>query len=252
MSKWLALLLCVPWLAWAGPSRHLDGGGPTVGDHFEVATTVANGFPVTLACWINTDTAHDGTPMTVGQIGAARHHQIELQDTDALAYGESHGTGPDPSIATGNTLTEDGTSWHHVAYVSRANNDRLIQLDGDEVNEGTNTQTVNLQNLEEIICVGALRRADFRQHFDGHLAHCAVWGKTGADLTDAELDELAAGQWTSWVVTEALVAFWPMWSDDPNGDEQDLSVSGIDQIALNTPIGIGTTGPPVFFPIGGM
>ncbi len=237
MSKWLPLLLLFPLIASAGASRNFDG---TVPDFMQVDASPVTDTPFSMSCWYNRDSGFGGTLLFTGDQDVTDQHQLAFASTaDHRANSKSGG------FTNALTLSAAAAGeWHLTTSMWVATDDRRVQADAAiTIAEGTNAASFNPSG-EDRIAIGMSRDSTPSSGADGPISHCGLWSDT---LTDPEIDDLAAGLWTSWVATDTLAGFWPILGDST---EPDLSVNGNDMTVTGTTV--DTRGPPVFFPIGGM
>lgn len=237
MSRWLVLLLLVPGLAWAGASRDFDG----VDDRLESTSAAVTAAPFSNTIWFNHDIS--GTEilaMPGGHASSANDRfAIFLQSTDTVRFQSCEGTCRFAETST----TATNNVWQHAAGQTAGATDRKVQLNA--AGEGTNTEsrtpsTLTLTRVGDFVLSGS---DSF--FWDGELAFYSIW-EGGSVLTDQEIDELNVGMWPSWIRTETLTHFWPIFGVD--SPELDL-IGGLTLTV--TEAASSTGGPPVFFPIGG-
>ncbi len=238
MTKWLALLLMFPLVASAGASRIFDG---TVPDFMEASGAApVTATPFSMSCWANRDDGLGGTLLWVGDTDVTNQMQyIFASTTNHRAH--SRNVSFDDALTSAAAAVDE---WHLTTGMWVATDDRRVQADAAIViAQGTNITDLDPQN-EDLLGIGMSRDSTPSSGFDGALSHCGLWSD---QLTDPEIDDLAAGLWTSWVATDTLAGFWPILGDsteiDLSSNKNDMTVTGA---------GVDTRGPPVFFPIGGM
>ena len=237
MSKLLALLLMLPLIASASGSRNFDG---TVPHYMTVSASPVTAAPFTFSCWANRDSGLGGTVLFTGDSGSTNQHQQSF-----AATGNHRANSKSGGFSEAVTLSAAAVDeWHLTTAMFVSNTDRRVQADAAIViAEGTNGGNRSPSG-EDIIAIGMSRDSTPQDGFDGALSHCGLWSDQS---TDPEIDDLAAGLWTSWVATDTLAGFWPILGDST---ELDLSVNGNDMTVTGATV--DTRAPPVFFPIGGM
>lgn len=175
--------------------------------HLSSATTPVTSFPLTMACWFNSDDVANGQGiMSVCD---------DTSDNDYFALVASGNVGGDPvqassrSTAEGadNAATTTGYSantWHHAAGVFTNSTSRAAFIDGGS--KGTNT-AANTPAASDQMGIGAIARPTVFFYFSGRIAEAAIWS---AALSDAEVAVLATGISPLFVRPASLVAYWPL------------------------------------------
>ena len=236
MSRWLALLLCVPWLAWAGASREWT---ENTADRLIVAVAPVTAVPMSESCWATLD-AGSGTIFGISADSGSHWTRIRTIAAGDQASSRENSALKFAVCGAARTIGQ----WQLTTGMFILVDDRECQIDAG--NEITNTNTVGPVTGQDQTTIGLTRRGGvFEDPHDGFIAHCGVWDVI---LTDAEIDELFAGMWTSWIATANLQGFWPVFG--ANNPETDLMNNTGDMTVTGTDTSV--SGPPVFFPIGGM
>lgn len=171
--------------------------------------SVATAYPISLSCWINSDSfAALGTLLTGSRTTAAVNHRIGMfcgvgGVANVTVVVQAGGTA---TTATGGTPSTG--VWHHVAArITSAN--MFVYLDGTQA--ATNTHALAYPSVL-VTDIGARRNgsATVLDFFNGRIAECAVWT---ADIGTAGVSMLAAGASPRLVFPNLLRNHWAMRSE---------------------------------------
>lgn len=191
-----------------------DSSGALSGGLLSSATPVT-GVPLTLSCWAR----RDGNADSTGYCLAIRDADDEKHFFALLLYGNSPTPesvqavtrgGNQPAQEAVTSLAWTVGTWHHVAAVFAADDDRRAYLDGG--NKGTNATSRTPSGLDVIgLLLNPLPRTfgGTNSALDTQIAHAAIHNVA---LTDAEIAALAAGAHPYSIRPANLVAFWPLSS----------------------------------------
>ena len=240
MIRWLVLLLCVPCLAWSQASREFDKDDA----NYLTVNSYPNGtlHPGTMACWASADTGSGQEISGTDTAGNVNYHRIRVGTPLTVGFGVGI-AGDFQEAASTATITAD--VWFHHVGLAIAIDDRENYLNG--VLDGTNAVSMNPNGLDTTSLGIHCRNSGCQDAFDGNTSHCAVWDIA---LSTAEITELASGMWTSWVHTDQMNGLWFGYE---SGNELDMSHNtATGTMVENGTVLATTSGPPVFFPIGGM
>lgn len=130
-------------------------------------------------------------------------------------------------------------TWHHIAGVEAAADDRAVFIDGG--GKGTDTTSQTPANLDQT-CIGA--RAIFAgidNGLDGYVAECALYS---AALTDAEVGSLALGYSPLLIRPQSLVSYWHLFG---NASPETDRVGGFAMTLFNSPT--KASHPRVIYPV---
>ena len=174
---------------------------------FEVDTAPSISLPFTIWALVKSDDATvDQTVLFAGNKDVA----------DRFFYLALAGAvGGDPVVAgavgTANraALTSTGYTagtWHSVAGIYRANNDRSAYIDGGS--RGNNTQTATVSGVDRS-SIGRLGDSTPSNYMSGDIAEVAIWN---ADIGDAALVSLDARISPLFIRPDALVDYWIIMS----------------------------------------
>lgn len=161
-------------------------------------------YPFTFAGWVKT-TDNSATQVAWNlcdkDVGDHRWF-IGIDSTNGAGlFGCTAGGATKSSLTS--TFTSNNT-WHHVAGVGKAGDDRDVYLDAGGV--GNNGEPVTPANVDRL-AIGAAADSSVSAYWNGNLAECALWNVV---LTPSELAELATGV-TAWQVRpENLVFYAPL------------------------------------------
>lgn len=222
-------------------------------EYFSSATVPVSAYPFTFACWakFNDVTANravmwqgDKDVTTSGDLlqgsGGGAGDRVVAQSRDAT------GAYAGPQTSTGYT----SATWHHVAAVFTAAQERHVYLDGG--NEGTDTTNSRTPTDYDRFELGRLGGSSPANLFDGKLAHCAVWDIA---LSDADVALLGGGDNPLAVQAADLIAYWPLLADagDDKGSNTltangTISFDGADNPTVDGPPSSRRPIPPIIFP----
>lgn len=237
-------LVSVCLLCFAGGSRDfVDESSHKLENNSWTAIT---GAPLSMGGWQYVDTGGT-TAMTIISIGdASSANNVNMFTVEACQAC----TGTPQRCSTDgqpSTHTDDITlnTWQHAFGRFKSSTSRIVSLEDVQGPENTVDKT---PTGVDALCVGCEERSPDQWFMDGRISMVAIWND-GWD-TSKERDwitELHAGMWPSWVDTDSLQGFWPVFGvDSPeldlSGGGKNLTVTGATEDDL---------GPPVIFPIGG-
>lgn len=167
-----------------GSSEYLTLGSAPVTD-----------YPLSMSCWfVPEDLATTSTLVWLGDSANNLEHIASIKfhggdddqcvaesiSTDAFELGQAYCT----NFITG------VDEWQHVVGVFASNASRVITLNGDLGNEGSNTTSVT-GNTPDEIAIGAQAASSPGSYHDGALAEVGIWNVA---LTDAEKTMLSLGK----------------------------------------------------------
>jgi len=182
-------------------------------------TCSVSDYPATFCLWVRPD------DVTTFQVAAGlfdvtnNRRQILIIFSSTARWGNQadEEAVPSNSISTG--------SWFHIACISTSATDRTCVLNGDWANRGTNTVSVPWLTADEWMMLAA----DYSggNLFNGQIAHAAWWN---TNLSQAQVEGLAAGDNPLAVQATNLVAYWPLaGTTSPEPDDKnsyDLTLTG--------------------------
>ncbi len=189
MKRLIPILLA--FSLWANPCW----GGVTfdkVDDFLNIATPVDDTYPFSYACWVKSDDETVGqTVLSIGEAGNDdAFHRMALQGNaggDPLRCHSIDTSSPDTGSEFADTSSGySANTWHHVACVFAASNDRRAFIDGG--NKGTNSGGVIVDNAD-VTRIGRRAANTSSQTMSGVITECTVWNVA---LTDAEVAILAS------------------------------------------------------------
>jgi len=183
-------------------AREFDGSTQFI----EAASAVLSGVPLTMACWLNSDSITDN--QTVIQIADASSsvNYFSLQALGGIAGDPIRGV-MRQSGAINVPVTSTGylaDTWHHICAVFAAADSGAVYIDGGS--KGTDTATATPTNLD-ITSLGVRNTGGTSEFTDGEIAEVAIWNVA---LTDAEVAQLAAGYSPRLVRPQGLVLYMPL------------------------------------------
>ncbi len=158
-------------------------------------------WPITFACWFNSDAALNQTLIAFGDTDAGIDVELRLRDpadSDVIMVVENVGLEFAATSSSWSTNT-----WHHACGIVASNTSRSVYLDGANKGSdvGNKTWPAGLDNTS----IGALKNTSIiQQETSGLIAECVIWN---AALTDAEVAEHAAGV-TAWQVRPQNIVFY--------------------------------------------
>ncbi len=238
MKKLWLLLLLAPSLAYAGASRDFDG----TGDWMENLTTPAvTAYPVTAHCWINRDTPTDVVHVIFGysdiDVDNVYNH-IRIQNTGFLATEQRRNTSTQQAAGD---ATSAGT-WHSILGIDEQTAGTVFL---DAGGKDTNTNSSDFPSPDNSH-IGRLNRVTASSYWDGQIAFCSHWTSDLENVTGA-FAELLAGMWPSWVDTGNIRSLYTLINEGSTEPDYIGSDDMTNQGSTES-----DSGPPVFFPIGGM
>jgi len=161
--------------------------------------------PVTISAWVKSTTIAISQTVVCLLKWATQDEYLLLQLRGAVAG--------DPAAAleyaTAWKLAESSTgytvnTWHHIAATFVSSTERSVWIDGGSKITNTDEQNVNFTLLDRIY-IGA-HKVD-SGFFDGKLAEVAIWN---AELTDAQILDLANGNVPVNIESDNLRAYWKL------------------------------------------
>jgi hypothetical protein len=195
-------------------------------DAFRVNSTPVTAAPMTWCCWFQTDdVTDDGTLLWMGDKDAEDQYWfIQVRGTvsgDPLDLNASDGGGQTITTTTG----VSANTWHHVAAVFTASDDRDIYLDAAGKASGT---ADHAPSGVDRFSIGVLDRASPVSYHTGLIAEVSVWNVA---LTLAEITWLSKGFSALTLVhrLRSLVIYHDLIRDSNH------PYIGADMTAVNTP-----------------
>lgn len=177
----------------------------------ENASAVLSGVPITVAACVYPDAVSRNQSIfgIFDTAGTAQYFDLFIDNVDrVVAATKQGGENSARTVATVSVNT-----WHHVAAVFAAINDRAAFLDGANKVSDANTRTpVGL----DITSIGRRGHSAPALYFSGRIAEVGVWNVA---LTDDEILSLAKGMPPCMVRPANLVPCWElMGTDSPEPD----------------------------------
>lgn len=110
------------------------------------------------------------------------------------------------SAITSNSFSAN--TWHHFCGRAVATDSRIMTLDGDHANQGTNTTPRTPAGIDRF-CIG--RQADSSPNggFNGRICDVGLWS---VSLTDDEVSALAAGADPRRIRPQSLIHYWTLYN----------------------------------------
>lgn len=199
-------------------ARNFDGSVDEA--HNLSATGLPTAWPVTLASWVNMNSADLGTMICVGDDNTANNYIIigaDVSASDVTFFARKNGGGSEQGVS-GTTPFSTGI-WHHVVGVFRGDTDTEVYVNG--ISDGTSGTSATFPSGLDLYSVGHLRNNSISSSkLDGIVAETAVWDVA---LSDAEIISLANGLSPQGVRHDAIKFHAPLWGD--SSPEIDLSVN---------------------------
>lgn len=175
-------------------------------EYLTLGSTPVTVYPLSMSCWF-----------TPGDL-TATSYLVWLGDSannlESIASIKFHGGDDDQCVAEsistdsfelgqafGGNFVTGADEWQHVVGVFASNASRVITLNGDLGNEGSNTTTVT-GNTPDEIAIGVAASSTPTGYHDGALAEVGIWNVT---LTDAEKTILSLGYSPRFVRPQNLV-----------------------------------------------
>jgi hypothetical protein len=115
------------------------------------------------------------------------------------------------------TATATLNTWQHVAGVFTSASDIVAYVNADGAGAYTNTGSPTVPTWNTV-SIGALVRSSVAGWYYGSLAETGLWNVA---LTQAELDQLAAGYSPLFVRPQSLVAYWPLFGRATDEEDWD-------------------------------
>ena len=194
-------------------------------------------LPFSLVGWFRSEDATvDGRILSIGTAGS-------VTDQGSLSALGSTGGDPVSAVAQSTEIfcnTSTGFTaniWAHAAGIYRSATDRSAFIDGGS--EGTSATSRSPTGTALLIGARHANTGTASDHFEGQLAHAAIYGR---DLEDAEVAALALGVPPSRVARLDLQEYWPLHGFQ--SPEQSYVAAGASMTLTNTP-GSSDLMPPV-------
>ena len=170
----------------------------------------AGDYPFTVALWFKPDVIDQQEKslwaMTDKDQDNAHYIESEVINDETINVRARAAAGS----AYGYTSNLYTTGWHHACAIITGAASRTISLDGDTNNEGTNTTSVSVANIDSF-SVGAQFDSAPGGFFDGKIAFVTIWN---IGLTEANCVSLAVAETVPTTIESANVeAYWPLTSD---------------------------------------
>ncbi len=158
-------------------------------------------YPVTMACWFNSDAALNQTLMSFGDTDAPKTIELRLRDpadSDVIMVVE------DPGLEFAKTSASWSTGvWNHACGIVASKTDRRVFLNGG--NKGTDVDNSAWPSGLDNTSIGALKfNGGISQEMSGSIAEAVMYNIA---LTDAEVAELATNL-TAWQVRPENIVFY--------------------------------------------
>lgn len=209
-------------------------------ESLKVDQAPTSGYPLSMACWFNTDTSGvtQGLVFTGDKDIDNHWHVLFCGNTTVSAITRSDAVTSGRANATAVFSTN---VWHHGAGVWTSATNRAVFYDGG--NKGTNATNVSISG-EDRVAIGNFLDLNPSSPFSGLLAEVAMWD---AALSDAEVAILAAGYSPLFVRPQNLVFYAPIVRDllDRVGGLT-LSLVGAPSVAPQPPIIYPSSTPHAF------
>ncbi len=167
-------------------------------------------FPFTVSGWFKTNSAT--TNQSLFWIG----DKDDAQDWNAIIVAGNVTDDPlrvfshDHGLATGTATTTNfyvANKWHHAAGTFVSQIRRRCYLDGDVGNRGNDGTDIGSARIWDSMAIGSHRDSSPGAPFDGLIADVGMWD---VELSEDEIESLAAGYSPQLIRPQNLVAYWPM------------------------------------------
>ena len=227
----------------ASPNRkviHDDGDAPV------------SAFPFSFSCWYYPDAVGDSIFQWLGPIGDASgstdYQYIGFDSIDDATNPQKmrivHRNGSTYRAWTGNTWTN--SAWNHC-FGSFDTSNRVVVLNGDWANRGTSTDTLAFNPNNAQMNIGGVRAGGLWQtsRADGYIAEVAMWD---VELTQAEVERLAAGLSPLFIRPASLVYYAPMRDWASNNYPAVVNPSSIALAPLEDAPSSAEIHPPIIYP----
>ena len=168
------------------------------------AGAVVTPYPVTMACWFNSDDLTISQDLMVISTASStnNYHVMALRGdvaNDPLRY-QTKITGTTQNADT--SVGYSANTWQHACAIGTSATDRKIYLNGGSSGSNTNSMTPSGMNRTGI---GVF--PDSTAYMSGSIAEAGIWNVA---LTTAELALLALGISPLLVRPDSLVSYWPL------------------------------------------
>jgi hypothetical protein len=187
-------------------------------EYLYAASVPYTSIPVTISCWFKDGTTNGDSYRSVFSVGQNattiyhRIHSYELGGSEReLAGWVSDGI----NTRTSEYATDISGSviWRHVALTVTTSGATLFLNGSGQTPSGS---VVDAFSVFDRMSIGAAYRNTVSMHYIGSVAECAVYN---AELSQDNIDLLAAGRYPNEVAAANLLNYWPLLSDanDPVG-----------------------------------
>ena len=198
------------------PDFTLVTGGYSFDDGAEdYLSSAAAGVDIAYPCAVSLWYQHDAPTAPAGLVSfsdpgaVATYHVIYHNSTSGTVSVYTNAAGAGQVVAT--TVNANlGTGWVQVTCFLISATSRIIVLNGDWANRGTNTTSRTPTGLTQYIGISKTS-AGFLDELDGRVSALSIWSNAGADDTErtAVALALAAGADPRTVMT-GLIHHWPL------------------------------------------
>lgn len=214
MNKVLAVLL----MLLAGQAHASRSFGHNANDALSTANAAVTTVPLSICAEIKLVGTTGGDQFIAGVLTSGSINNYWALELDGGGHPVATTRTTGNATAQAAVTISDTTTWHHLCFVSSANNSRSIYVDGANKVTETTSRTPSGVNLTQAGLAG-----DSTLDANLKIAHLSVWSVA---LSDGEVATLAAGALPFTVEPANLVDYYPLGSNaSPETDYGSLNHS---------------------------
>ena len=195
--------------------------------YLQAATVGITNYPFTIACWAKVLDKDDARNLVFFGNDAApfpKSQRIVMNATAGVGKARARSTSTSTGFAECSVEYTIG-QWHHICGRFASSTSRAVNMDGDPVTQGNNSDNIAFPSPIDRLYIGySLNNA---HPFNGEIAEVAIWNVA---LSDAQVSQLGADEVSPLLIArENLVHYWPLIDNDED------TVGGLVVSAINSP-----------------